>query len=94
MLYLYGGVREEGEREITLNDMHCLDTKSFDKWQLVQASDTVEWVGEEDDDDDEDGEEGDEDDSDSDEDDDDDEDDAPPKKGAAKAPAKVRHFYF
>ena len=86
-------MREEGEREITLNDMHVLDTKSFFKWQQVQASDTVEWVGEESDDDEE-GEEGEDDEGD--DDDDDDSEDEPPKKPAAKVGAKVRipAFFF
>jgi hypothetical protein len=93
VLYLYGGVREEGDREITLNDMHALDTRSFDKWQELQTSDTVEWVGEEsDDDDDEEGEEGEDDDEDdSDDDSDEDEADALPKK--KKAAAKVRSYH-
>lgn len=87
-LYLYGGMREEGEKEITMNDLYSLDTNRLDKWVRLQASDTVQWVGEESDDDEEEGDEGDEDDDeddDSDSDDDDDEEEEEPK-GKGKKP--------
>ena len=92
-LYLYGGVREEGDKEITMNDLYSLDANRLDKWVQLQASDTVQWVGEESDDeeegegDDEDDDDEDDDDSDSEDEDEDEEEEKPKgkKKPAGKA---------
>lgn len=54
-LYLYGGLMEVGDREVTLDDLYTLDLNKLDEWRcLIEASKT-EWVelNEEEDDDEE-----------------------------------------
>lgn len=69
VLYLYGGVYEANEKEITLADFHCLDLHRLDEWRtLIEYDDEQqEWIdsecseaeeSEDDDDDDEDGADG------------------------------------
>jgi len=55
ILYIYGGMFEEGEREVTLNDLWSIDHKKMDEWkQLVAADDTsTDWIEEGDDEGDE-----------------------------------------
>ncbi|KAG6548348.1 hypothetical protein Mapa_010127 [Marchantia paleacea] len=71
-LYLYGGMMEIGDREITLDDLYTLDLNKLDSWKCVIEATEADWVEEDDDDDDD---EDDEDDDDDDEEYDDDEDD-------------------
>ncbi|XP_070575782.1 kelch domain-containing protein 4-like [Ptychodera flava] len=48
ILYLYGGVYERGDVEITLNDMYAIDVHKFDEWKTLVALDKAkqEWKGE------------------------------------------------
>ncbi|XP_077982693.1 kelch domain-containing protein 4-like [Glandiceps talaboti] len=82
ILYCYGGIYEEGEKEVTLSDMYSLDIHKQNEWKLLQAMDTKQdWKGEsssgdeEEDDDDKEDEEMDDDDN------DDDDDDGKPVEG-------------
>merc|ERR1712106_168565 len=62
-LYLFGGVIESREKDITLKDFYSLDTNKNDSWNVVIESDQVmEWLGETDDDEDDEDEDDDEDD--------------------------------
>lgn len=47
-LYVYGGVVEEGDREITLDDLWALDLKKLDEWKLLLPGTMTEqvWKGE------------------------------------------------
>lgn len=47
-LYLYGGMFEAGDRQVTLSDFYCLDLHKMDQWMvLVEADpDTQEWLEE------------------------------------------------
>ncbi|XP_036296397.1 kelch domain-containing protein 4 isoform X5 [Pipistrellus kuhlii] len=47
-LYLYGGMFEAGDRQVTLSDFYCLDLHKKDQWMvLVEADpDTQEWLEE------------------------------------------------
>jgi hypothetical protein len=67
-LYLYGGMMEVGDREVTLDDLYTLDLNKLDAWNLVIEATKTDWV-EPDDDDDDDEDEDDEDDEDDDEED-------------------------
>ena len=55
-LYLYGGLVEMNDREITLDDMYTLDLQKLDGYSCVLESTASiqEWIEEEDDDDDDD----------------------------------------
>ncbi|XP_036896115.1 kelch domain-containing protein 4 [Sturnira hondurensis] len=59
-LYLYGGMFETGSRQVTLNDLYCLDLHKMDEWTvLVEAGpETQEWLEETDSDEDSDAAEG------------------------------------
>jgi hypothetical protein len=35
ILYLYGGVREEGDKQVTYSDMYSIDTKKMDEWTTL-----------------------------------------------------------
>ena len=54
-LYLFGGQLESGEKDLTLKDFYCLDTKKLDTWNTIIEDDcrAMEWLTpvEEDDDD-------------------------------------------
>ncbi|KAI1890086.1 hypothetical protein AGOR_G00169590 [Albula goreensis] len=104
-LYLYGGMFEVGDRQITLNDMYALDLHKMDLWEVLVEMDPKlqEWLEEsesEDDDEEEDDkaqgaggedQEESEEDSDDDDDDDDEEDEHPPvKPGEALADFQSR----
>lgn len=58
-LYLFGGIFEDGEKDITLKDFYSLDTKHFDTWNVIIKSDveTMEWFGDTDEDDEDDDDE-------------------------------------
>ncbi|RZR94947.1 hypothetical protein BHM03_00023731, partial [Ensete ventricosum] len=78
-LYLYGGMMEVKDREITLDDLYSLNLSKLDEWKCIIPASESEWleVSEDDDDDDiDDGtEESSSDDNDETDDDDNDEDD-------------------
>merc|ERR1711892_1230720 len=57
-LYLFGGVIESGEKDITLKDFYSLDTNKNDSWNVIIESDQVmEWIEDSSDDDEEDDDE-------------------------------------
>ena len=60
-LFLFGGMVEDGDKQITLNDFYCLDLHKLDEWQTLVEPDNMEWFEtdseEDDDDEDEDDEE-------------------------------------
>ncbi|XP_060520369.1 kelch domain-containing protein 4 [Cylas formicarius] len=47
MLYLYGGMFEDGDRQLTYSDLYSLDLKKLDKWKtLIEDSGAkMEWFG-------------------------------------------------
>lgn len=47
VLYLYGGMFEDGDKQITYNDLYSLDIKKIDEWKTIIADDSksVEWLG-------------------------------------------------
>ena len=59
-IYLFGGVVESGEKDITLKDFYSLDISKMDSWSIIIENDQMEWLGDGDNDD-EDEEEDDED---------------------------------
>jgi len=69
MLYLFGGLIEDEDKDLTLKDFYSLDANKLDSWNTIIENDiqTMEWFGSEDEDDG--------DDDDEDEDDDDEEED-------------------
>ncbi|KAI3499523.1 hypothetical protein L1887_35324 [Cichorium endivia] len=81
-LYVYGGMMEIRDQEITLDDLYALNLSKLDEWKCLIPASESEWVeasddddDDEDDDDDDDSDDENEDKGDSDETDDDDEDD-------------------
>ncbi|KAK1357918.1 kelch domain-containing protein 4 [Heracleum sosnowskyi] len=60
-LYVYGGMMEVRDREITLDDLYALNLSKLDEWKCLIAASESEWVeaseDEDDDEDDEDDEE-------------------------------------
>ena len=40
-LYVYGGVMELGEQEVTLDDLYSLDLAKLDKWNCIAE---VDWL--------------------------------------------------
>ncbi|KAF7805992.1 Kelch domain-containing protein 4 [Senna tora] len=69
-LYIYGGMMEIKDREITLDDLYSLNLSKLDEWKCIIPASESEWVevseGDDDDDDDDDDDEDDEDESDGD----------------------------
>ncbi|XP_065636159.1 uncharacterized protein LOC112000039 [Quercus suber] len=61
-LYIYGGMMEVKDQEITLDDLYSLNLSKLDEWKCIIPASESEWVEAEDEDDDE-GEDEDEDDS-------------------------------
>ncbi|KAJ8951339.1 hypothetical protein NQ318_009273 [Aromia moschata] len=47
VLYLYGGMFEDGDKQITFSDFYALDLKKLDEWKTLIADDTsaAEWLG-------------------------------------------------
>ncbi|CAH0546671.1 unnamed protein product [Brassicogethes aeneus] len=46
ILYLYGGMSEEGDKQITFNDFYSLDLKKLDEWKtIVHDNKNCEWLG-------------------------------------------------
>lgn len=75
ILYLYGGIYEDGDKQLTLGDFYALDLSKLEEWQTIIAlnKEDLEWFESDSDDDDADDDDDDEGmDDDSDEDDDDD----------------------
>ena len=44
ILYLYGGIFEEGDKQLTLSDMYSLDLHKLDEWNVIIESDLKEKV--------------------------------------------------
>lgn len=46
-LYLYGGMFEDGDKQITFNDFYSVDLKKLDEWKVLIADDVskAEWLG-------------------------------------------------
>lgn len=46
-LYLYGGMFEDGDKQITYSDFYSIDIKKLDEWHTIIADDTskIEWLG-------------------------------------------------
>ncbi|XP_061360870.1 uncharacterized protein LOC133304826 [Gastrolobium bilobum] len=67
-LYIYGGMMEIKDQEITLDDLYSLNLSKLDEWKCIIPASESEWVeaSEEDDDDEEENEDDDEDESDGD----------------------------
>ncbi|XP_057861987.2 uncharacterized protein LOC131070450 isoform X2 [Cryptomeria japonica] len=74
-LYLYGGMMEVGDQEVTLDDVYILDLNKLDEWKCIKEASKTEWIEASDDEDenDEDDEDNDATDSDSEEEEDDNE---------------------
>ncbi|KAG5896299.1 hypothetical protein JTB14_008855 [Gonioctena quinquepunctata] len=49
VLYLYGGMHEDGDKQVTYSDFYSLDLKKLDEWKTIIADDTstLEWLGSE-----------------------------------------------
>ncbi|KAB1260495.1 Kelch domain-containing protein 4 [Camelus dromedarius] len=47
-LYLYGGMFEAGDRQVTLSDLYCLDLHKMEEWTVLVEMDpeTQEWLEE------------------------------------------------
>ncbi|KAH0821610.1 hypothetical protein GEV33_001181 [Tenebrio molitor] len=47
MLYLYGGMFEDGDKQITFSDFYSVDLKKLEEWKVLIADDTStqEWLG-------------------------------------------------
>ncbi|KAH8019470.1 hypothetical protein HPB51_019492 [Rhipicephalus microplus] len=50
VLYLYGGVFEDEDRQFTLSDMYALDLRKLDEWKVLVplAPEAHEWLGSDD----------------------------------------------
>ncbi|XP_035678169.1 kelch domain-containing protein 4-like [Branchiostoma floridae] len=59
ILFLYGGVYEEGDKQVTLNDLYALDLHKMDEWRALVTSNPQdqEWLEESSSDEEEDGDE-------------------------------------
>ncbi|KAL2762053.1 kelch domain-containing protein 4 isoform 3, partial [Daubentonia madagascariensis] len=60
VLYVYGGMFEAGDRQVTLSDLYCLDLHKMEEWKALVEMDpeTQEWLEETDSDEDSDRVEG------------------------------------
>lgn len=47
ILYLYGGMYEDGDKQITFRDFYSLDIKKLDEWKTIVADETttMQWLG-------------------------------------------------
>ncbi|XP_050303701.1 kelch domain-containing protein 4 [Anthonomus grandis grandis] len=47
ILYLYGGMFEDGGRELTFSDLYSIDLKKVDEWKVIIEDDSskMEWLG-------------------------------------------------
>ncbi|KAL3259375.1 hypothetical protein MRX96_002027 [Rhipicephalus microplus] len=86
VLYLYGGVFEDEDRQFTLSDMYALDLRKLDEWKVLVplAPEAHEWLGSDDSD------------LESEESDVEDEDDEDSEKGAcaSRNSKKIKFFVF
>lgn len=48
-LFLYGGMFEDGNKQVTYSDMYSLDLKKLDEWKTIITDDTSsqDWLGSE-----------------------------------------------
>lgn len=46
MLYIYGGMYEDGSKQVTFSDLYAIDVKKMDEWKIIIADDTsnMEWL--------------------------------------------------
>lgn len=77
LLYVYGGIFEEDDRQFTLTDFYSLDVHKLEEWKTILGCDLnkLEWLGSDSESSDDDDSDGDEDEDDDDDESDDDEDD-------------------
>ncbi|CAH9127975.1 unnamed protein product [Cuscuta epithymum] len=59
-LYVYGGMMEVRDREVTLDDLYTLNLSKLDEWKCIIAASEPEWVEASDDEDEEEDDNGDE----------------------------------
>ena len=45
IMYLYGGILEQGERTYTLNDLWSVDIKKMNQWNRINKTDKCDWEG-------------------------------------------------
>ena len=45
ILYLYGGILEQGDRSYILNDLWSIDIKKMNQWKRINKTDKVNWEG-------------------------------------------------
>ncbi|KAL3275296.1 hypothetical protein HHI36_020063 [Cryptolaemus montrouzieri] len=47
VLYLYGGMFEQGDKQITLNDFYSIDLKKLNEWRIIieDKNSELSWVG-------------------------------------------------
>ncbi len=45
ILYLYGGMYEDGDKQVTLADMYSLDLHKLDQWMIIIANEADKQVG-------------------------------------------------
>ncbi|XP_030756592.1 kelch domain-containing protein 4 [Sitophilus oryzae] len=67
VLYLYGGMFEDGDKQYTFNDLYSIDLKKLDEWKTIINDDStkMEWLGSDSESDNSESEESEEDNSDS-----------------------------
>jgi len=77
ILYMYGGMYEDGDKQLTLNDFYSLDLNKLEEWQTIipLKPEDLEWYESDSSDDEMDDDDDDDEEDDDDDDDDDDEDD-------------------
>lgn len=46
ILYVYGGMYEDGNKQVTFSDLYAIDVKKMDEWKTIIADDTsnMEWL--------------------------------------------------
>ncbi|KAF9602948.1 hypothetical protein IFM89_032830 [Coptis chinensis] len=87
ILYIYGGMMEVRDREITLDDLYTLNLSKLDEWKCIMPASESEWleVSEEDEDEDEDDSVNEQDSSESESEDANDEDDVEAREDSVKS---------
>merc|ERR1711990_402680 len=45
IMYLYGGILEQGDRSYTLNDLWSIDIKKLNQWNRINKTDKCDWEG-------------------------------------------------
>ncbi|KAG5200349.1 hypothetical protein R6Z07F_012835 [Ovis aries] len=88
-LYLYGGMFEAGDRQVTLSDLYCLDLHKMEEWTVLVETDpeSQEWLEETDSDEDSEEAEGAEGGGEEDEDEDEDEEEESSEEGGEEHPS-------